>query len=322
MQWKELKADLLAKGSVRLTGEPAEEYTARSTAGPGAGGSGSVFFAMGTHRVKLALDPKSTIEIVHRGRGVAQLIHNGKLIQGRLLVAGFHCPDQAFITVTGSCIFRCRYCQIPNLKGTRKSIPEIMKMVESVKDKVSAISITSGVLTSIEEEETYVLEVIRNLTGFGLPIGVSIYPTPETPARLRALGVAEVKFNIEAATPELFEKMCPGLDYVMLLDVLEKSVRVFGKNRVFSNVIIGLGETDAEMEACIRTLTSRGVIPVLRPLNPVAELAGMPRPTAERLKRIFAIHSSIVMQAGLDPKLAKTMCTNCCGCDLVPGRDE
>ena len=57
------------------------------------------------------------------------------------------------------------------------------------------------------------------------------------------------------------------------------------KNRVFSNVIIGLGETDAELEACIRKLTSHGVIPVLRPLNPVAGLTGFARPTAERLNK-------------------------------------
>ncbi len=57
MQWKELKARLLEAGSVRLTGEPAEQFIARSAAGPGAGGSGAVFFAMGSHRVKLALNP-------------------------------------------------------------------------------------------------------------------------------------------------------------------------------------------------------------------------------------------------------------------------
>ncbi|PKG31147.1 MAG: radical SAM protein, partial [Methanoregula sp.] len=154
------------------------------------------------------------------------------------------------------------------------------------------------------------------------PIGVSIYPTEKTPGRLHEIGVAEVKFNLEAATPELFLKMCPGLDYGQIWQVLDRSVELFGKNRVFSNVIIGLGETDAELAACIRRLTSHGVIPVLRPLNPVAELAGMPRPTADRLKNIFTIHRDALEAADLDPGLARTMCTNCAGCDLVPGRDE
>jgi biotin synthase-related radical SAM superfamily protein len=321
MQWTDLKAQLLAVGQAHLTGEPAEQYIARSAAGPGAGGIGAVFFAMGSHRVKLGLSPVSSIEIAHRGNGTADLFFEGQRISGHLLEPGFHCPDQAFITVTASCIFSCRYCSVPRIRGKRKTVKEITEMVESVRDHIHAISITSGVLTDIEEEEAYVLDVIEHLTSFNLPIGVSIYPTAATPDRLKELGVAEVKFNLEAATPELFSSMCPGLDYDLLWRVLDRSVGLFGRNRVFSNVIIGLGETDAELETCIRKLTSLGVIPVLRPLNPVAELAGTPRPSAERLKKIVIMHERALAAAGLDPRLAVTMCTNCTGCDLVPGRD-
>ncbi len=210
MQWKDLKARLLSAGSARVTGEPAEQYIARSIAGPGAGGSGAVFFAMGSHRVKLALNPLSDVEIAHRGNGVADLYFEGELIPGRLLEPGFHCPDQAFITVTGSCIFHCRYCPVPTLGGKRKTIEEIMRMIESVRHRITAISITSGVLETIEEEESYVLEVIKHLRIYDLPIGVSIYPTDKTPDRLRSLGVTEVKFNIEAATPTIFSKHVPG----------------------------------------------------------------------------------------------------------------
>jgi biotin synthase-related radical SAM superfamily protein len=321
MQWKDLKARLLAVGQVRLTGEPAEQYIARSAAGPGAGGNGAVFFAMGSHRVKLALSPVSVIEIAHRGNGTADLFFEGQRISGHLLEPGFHCPDQAFITVTGSCVFSCKYCSVPKIRGKRKTIEEIVQMVESVRDRIHAISITSGVLSTVEEEESYVLEVVKRLSSYDLPLGVTVYPTASTPDRLKELGVAEVKFNLEAATPELFSQMCPGLDYGLLWQVLERSVHLFGKNRVFSNVIVGLGETDAELENCIRKLTSLGVIPVLRPLNPVAGLAGTPRPSAERLKKVFEIHERALTAAGLDTRLAVSMCTNCSGCDLVPGRD-
>ncbi|HSQ93416.1 MAG TPA: radical SAM protein [Methanoregula sp.] len=322
MQWKELKARLLSAGSVSLSGEPAEQYIARSAAGPGAGSEGAVFFAMGSHRVRLALDPLSAVEIAHRGNGAADLYFEGNLIAGRLLEPGFHCPDQAFITVTGSCIFNCRYCTVPKIRGRRKSVSEVIRMVESVRHRIHAISITSGILESIEEEEAFVLEVVKHLASFSLPIGVSIYPTAGTPDLLKEAGVAEVKFNVEAATPELFEKMCPQLDYERLWQVLDRSVELFGKNHVFSNVIVGLGETDEELEACIRKLTARGVIPVLRPLNPVSDLRGLSRPSAERLKKVFAMHEEALEEAGLDTRMAYTMCTSCTGCDLVPGRDE
>jgi biotin synthase-related radical SAM superfamily protein len=321
MRWKELKARVLAAGSTRLSGEPADRYITRSAAGPGAGGEGSVFFSQGGHRFRLSLDPMSDAEVVHRGEGVADLFIGSTQVSGRLEEPGLHCPNQAYITVTGSCIFHCRYCPVPDLKGERKSIREIVAMVDSVRDRVSAISLTSGVQSSIEEEEAYVLEVVRHLLPFGLPIGVSIYPTDQTPDLLHDLGVVEVKFNIEAATAPLFATMCPDLDYDMIYGVLERSVELFGKGRVFSNVIIGLGETDAEMEQCIRRLTVRGIIPVLRPLNPVAGLSAMPRPSPERLNAVFAMHERALDAAGLDTRQAQTMCTSCTGCDLVPGRD-
>ena len=321
MRWTDLKAHLLAAGSARLTGEPADRYIARSTAGPGAGGSGAIFFASGSHRVKFTLNPAGTIEITHKGNGVADLNYESTIVSGRLLEPGLHCPEQAFITVTESCIFRCRYCSVPRLSGRRKTIEEIMAMVESALPRIKSIAITSGVSGSIEEEEAYVLDVVQHLAVFGLPIGVSIYPTDQTPDRLRALGVVEVKFNIEAATPALFKEYCPGLDYDRLWRVLDRSVELFGKGRVFANVIIGLGETDEEMEACIKKLTSHGVIPVLRPLNPVAELSGWKRPSAERLKKLYVVHGRALAAAGLDTGQALTMCTNCTGCDLVPGRD-
>jgi Biotin synthase-related enzyme len=321
MQWNELKAGLLSAGTARLSGEPAEEFIATSSAGPGAGGKGSVFFAMGSHRVKLSLNPSSSTEIVHRGGGVADLYFGGKQVPGRLVRPGLHCPDQAFITVTESCIFSCRYCSVPRLAGKRKSIDEIVGLVDSVKDRISAISLTSGVAGSVEDEEAYVCDVVKNLTRFGLPIGVSIYPITKTPERLHTLGVVEVKFNIEAATPELFRTVCPGLDYDAIWQALDRSVELFGKGRVFSNVIIGVGETDAELAASIEKLVSHGVVPVLRPLNPVAGFAGISRPSPERIRAAYLVHSRALAAAGIDPLEAQTMCTNCAGCDLVPGRD-
>jgi biotin synthase-like enzyme len=192
-------------------------------------------------------------------------------------------------------------------------------MVDEIKDRISAISITSGVYSDIYEEEQFVCEVVRDLSVFGLPIGVSIYPTEQTPGRLHDLGVKEVKFNLECATPELFASLCPGHDRDLIIRVLKKSVELFGRDHVFSNVILGLGETDEEMEACILELTTLGVIPVIRPLNPIAGFSGSSRPSAARLLLVAGYHEKALQAAGLDPGKAQTMCVRCRGCDLVPG---
>ncbi len=322
MRWKMLKARLLSEGTARLEGEPAGAYISASTAGPGAGGPGSVFFSLEGKRVRLAVDPGSSISITHRGSGRAVLTVDGRKVAGMLEPVALHCPRQAYLTVSSGCIFSCRYCDVPTHPPTRKSIGEIVAMVEGVSDRIDAISLTSGVMGSVEEEEEYVLDVVRRLSGLGIPVGVSIYPTEKTPERLFALGVAEVKFNVETATEELFARMCPGLSWKAMWRALEQSVPLFGRNHVFSNLIIGLGETDEEAAACIHALTRAGVIPVVRPLSPAAGCRGFGRPSKERILALNRIHEKALEEAGLDPTRARTMCVACTGCDLVPGRDD
>ncbi|GAA5263089.1 radical SAM protein [Methanocalculus sp. MC3] len=321
MRWVELKAELLAIGSCRLTGVDASGYIESSVAGPGAGGGGSIFFSKGGKRVRLSVSPDSPVEIRHDGDGQVHLGFDNIETTGILEQPALHCPRQAYITVSGQCIFSCRYCPVPLKEGRVKTPEEIAKMIESARDRIDAISLTSGVVGSIEDEEQRVIEVLKRIGRQDIPIGVSIYPTPNTPDLLYSEGVSEVKFNLEAATPGLFAEMCPGLSWDGIIESLDSSVALFGRERVYSNVILGLGETDEEMESCIRLLAERGVIPVIRPLTPAAAVASYRRPSAERLLRIADVHYDALKKAGLDTTKARTMCTYCTGCDIVPGRD-
>ena len=321
MDWVKLKAALLARGNVRVSGKPLEGYIAHSTAGPGAGGVGSVFFSQGGKRVRLSLSQESPVEIVHHGQGRAVLLMDRMAIEGRLEGVALHCPRQAYVTISERCIYRCRYCNVPRLQGRVKSVEELADRIREVQDRIDGIAITSGVAEEVSQEETLTLALIREVQPLCLPIGVSIYPGLETPEHLHNLGVAEVKFNIETATDRLFQVMCPGLDRNLMWKVLDRSVTLFGENHVFSNVIVGLGENDAEMESCMTELCDRGVIPVLRPLLPTAECSSFPRPGAERLLCLCSMEEKILLHSNLDTRKAQTMCVACTGCDLVPGRD-
>lgn len=319
--WAELKARLLYAGKVKLTGVTAESYIARSRAGPGAGGTGSVFFSMDNRRVRLSLSDAAPVEIYHLGDGNVILRFEGKEYPGVLEKPGLHCPKQAYLTVTGSCVFRCRYCNVWKNPGPRRSIDEMERMVSEVFPDIDAISLTSGVLSDIREEEEYILEVIRKIRHFNLPIGVSIYPRSGTSKRLKDVGTTEVKYNLETATTDLFSSMCPGLDRNDALTALFEAVPLFGRDHVFSNIILGLGETDEEMEGCITTLCMNGVIPVIRPLTPGGELVHFSSPHPDRIMRTARILDSKLKKYGLDPRNALTMCPACTGCDLIPGRD-
>ncbi|WP_421909765.1 radical SAM protein [Methanolacinia petrolearia] len=316
-----LKAALLEAGTARVTGMPVD-LSDGSHAGPGAGGTGSVFFSFDGIRVRLSIDEDSRVIIEHLGDGKA-ILRFGDIIQkGVIEPVALHCPRQAYITISEGCIFRCRYCNVPSQTQKIKTPEEVISMIENVADYIDCISITSGVIGSPAEDEERVLEIIRRVKRFSLPVGVSTYPLPGTPGRLHDLGVTGVKFNLEAATPELFSEMCPGQDRNLIVSALKDSVVLFGKNHVFSNVILGLGETDDEMKACIKELCEAGIIPVIRPLNPKSDLRDFPRPSAERIMSIFEYHKARLEENGLDPKKALTMCVACTGCDLTPGRDE
>ncbi|MDR2855748.1 MAG: radical SAM protein [Methanomicrobiales archaeon] len=326
--WINTKADLLAAGTAQISGASWHQFVSQSIAGPGAGGDGAVFLNYHGHRVKLSLSKTGSVLLSHRGGGVVSFtLHNEQHI-AKLEPASLHCPEQAYITISGSCIFSCKYCNVPSLAGRRKSNDEIVHMIQKQQEygSVRAISLTSGIMHSVEEEEENTVSVVTRLRDEfpELPIGVSIYPTEKSAMRLYEAGACEVKFNLEAATADILAKFCPESNRDVLLFALAASVPLFGKGHVFSNVILGLGESDQEMEACIYELCDLGVIPIIRPLSPHAELEaeGYHRPDSKRLLAMHEIMTKALGSAELDPSLCKTMCPRCGGCDLVVGRDS
>ncbi len=319
----ELKAFLISIGSVSIDSSLIPRARG-STAGPGAGTS-SVFFRSGEKRVRLSINKDSPLSIQKaEGDGNVALFHEGKeLARGKLEPAPAHCPEQAFITLCEKCIFDCKYCPVPKLQGHVKSEEEVLSIVDEVlrTGNLKAISLTSGVEISVEGEVERVLKLLPALKKYNVPIGVSVYPTEGCSRKFYEEGVFEVKYNVETMDSEIFKNVCGDLSLDYILDKLKEAVDVFGKNRVFSNFIIGLGESDSSVMEGVETLAKMGVIPILRPVNPHPLRIGdcfTERPSPERLLRLAKIEAEILKKHGLNPGLAMTMCLKCTGCDLVP----
>jgi len=319
----ESKARLIAVGTVRLEGpHPGERV---STAGPGAGGQ-SIFFQSGPHLVRLSVTEDSPLRLESRPDGAAIVQDGRELARGRLVQPLLHCPSQAYITVSERCIYDCKFCAVPRLKGGIKSQETVVQMVEQAAETgdMQAISLTSGVEISPEHEGEKVAAMVRELRRFGVPIGVSICPYPGVNRLLQEAGAAEVKYNLECGDKDLFRQVCPGMSYEAIMDALVKAVAVFGKNHVFSNIILGLGESDEVLRRTIDDLTEKGVIPVLRAVYPHPLRAGqavMERPSAERLLDLARYLKEALEKNRLDGAAALTGCYRCTGCDLIPGRD-
>jgi hypothetical protein len=78
---------------------------------------------------------------------------------------------------------------------------------------------------------------------FNHPFGISIYPTATSTEDLYAMSVIGIMDDGETMDRVILANACPTLSLSYILALLEDAVSEFGKNRIFSNFIIGLGET-------------------------------------------------------------------------------
>jgi biotin synthase-related radical SAM superfamily protein len=154
-----------------------------------------------------------------------------------------------------------------------------------------------------------------------------VHPTKYSSRRLKDAGVEEIKYNVETMDRTIFQQVCKGrkglsLDYI--LDRLRDAVNIFGKNKVSSNFIIGLGETDECVRQGVEYLAKMGVIPILRPITIQPLRKGeivATRPSADRLLKLTKMTHEILDKHSLSVEASKTMCLPCTGCDLTPYRD-
>jgi len=252
----EIKAELIAVGTVNIDRSLLGDITI-PTAGPGAGKT-AFFFRWNAHRVRLAVDEGAKLKAVADNGDVVIFKGPKVLVRGHIEEELIHCPEQAYITISEQCIFDCKYCPVPKLSGKIKSLDEIVRMVEEAysKGNLKAISITSGVAGSAEEEVERAVEAVKALRKYSLPIGVSVYPTADSNLKLKEAGVVEIKYNVETMDREIFKRVCPGMDHDFIIVKLKEAVGLFGRNFVFSNFIIGLGESDETVEAGLEELAS------------------------------------------------------------------
>ncbi|MCC4770311.1 radical SAM protein [Methanosarcina sp. DH2] len=322
-----VKAELLSIGSVRI--DPAllpVQLKSLATAGPGAGVS-SIFFRSGERRVRLTINELSPLRAVAKDGKVVLIKGDNVIARGMLEHPLCHCPEQAYITLSEKCVYDCKFCPVPKMEGGIKDSKKVHRMVAEAyaTGELKAISLTSGVAVSPEKEVQRMEDIVKQLKReYDLPVGVSVYPTKHSSERLYAAGACEIKYNVETMDPEIFRRVCPDLSLQIVLDSLENAVDYFGRNRVSSNFIIGLGESDETVRKGLKQLTDRYVIPILRPISPHPlrkDAISIHRPSANRLLKLGGVLKEMLDCQSLCAEKSQTMCLLCTGCDLTPHRD-
>ncbi|MGZ4923299.1 MAG: radical SAM protein [Halobacteriota archaeon] len=324
----EIKASLIAEGGIDIDEQVLGRITTPA-AGPGAGLT-SFFFRFNGHRVRLGVKHNSRFKAKLEGEHIVIRDHGKEIVRGYLEDAIAHCPEQAYITVSEVCIFDCHFCPVPLLGGSIKDQDDVVGAVSRIladpklARNLRAIALTSGVEESPLGEVERIAAIVRALREkYDLPIGVSVYPTPNSTRLLKDAGADEIKYNVETMDRQLFETMCPGLSLESIMQALKDAVEVFGRNKVFSNILVGLGEDDDTVITGMEDLIKVGVIPILRAVveHPLRSERSLQRPNAERLLRLARKQRELLDRYDLRADEAKTMCAPCTGCDLMPHRD-
>ncbi len=335
------KAELIHYGKIYIPDSIELPFPlSSSTAGPGAGKKAFALSFGGT-RLKLGVSKNeaSLFSLSETEGGYAILKEGGVFVENvKIIPTLLHAPNQAFVNLRDGCIYSCEFCATPRLDRDHRKDKDpktVVKMIleASKNPDFQSVAITSGVVGSPEEtldEMVHVIkEVRKNLKD--VQIGVEPYVTSkEDLKRLHDAGATEIKINIETYDREIFKKLCPDLDYDALLDILEQGVLIFGKGKVSTNILIGLGETDENVLEGVEHFAKLGIVPVIRVLRindlnyqNIVDALGydITKVTPERMIDLAQDQKKVLKKYNLHTKTFETMCHKCGCCDLVPFKD-
>jgi biotin synthase-related radical SAM superfamily protein len=109
----------------------------------------------------------------------------------------------------------------------------------------------------------------------GIPVSVCYQPlNKEGMVKLRQAGVDRISIPLDAATEDAFERVKGSLaggpyDWGRQHDALLEAAEVFGRGRVSTHLIVGLGETEKEMMKSTQWCVDNGIYPALFSFTPV-----------------------------------------------------
>ena len=330
------KAELLAGGPIGLPKNFRLPFPpSRSTAGPGAG-SASIVIAFGNTRAKKPFTrERSRFELLEEN-GKLSILKDGSsfLNKVELIPTLYHAPFQAFMNIDHACTMDCKFCASPRLEhNVTKDLSDkkILAMVEEVSKNpdFTSVSFTSAIPKSPQMTIARMAGLVAEVRSLlpNIPIGVEPYATrPDEIDVLKSSGADEIKLNIESFDRDIFEKVCPKRDYDVILHMINHAGHVFGKNKVCSNIIFGMGETDENVIEGVKVLANMGCVATLRALrrneynvDELEKVLGPLEPVnPERMLKLAREEKKILTSYGLTTMKFKTMCNSCLSCDIVP----
>ncbi len=223
------------------------------------------------------------------------------LLEGRLSAE----PTTAYLMTykAGKCTANCGFC--PQARSShskaellsRVSWPTFLtssllkKLGPTEHDKIRRVCIQALNYPNVFRHLTALVTAIKQHTI--IPISVSCQPLKsENMRRLAEAGAERIGIALDAANEKLFsevkgEKANGPYTWENQLKQLSEAVKVFGRGKVSTHIIIGLGETENDAVSLIQRCVDMSVSPALFAFTPIrgTALEKKPQPFVESYRR-------------------------------------
>jgi radical SAM protein (TIGR04043 family) len=241
--------------------------------------------------------------------------------------------DSIASTVVQKCIYwgtaeQCGFCGIELTRGEQtipvKTPAQLAEVCTAARDYDGAVDVTltTGSVNRRDRGALYISRCAAAIKdSSGLPIQVQFEP-PDDLAVLEQVhdaGVDAVGIHIETFDPDVLARVASGKarcgvdGYFRCWD---RAVAIFGRGRVTTYVILGMGERRELIEEGCRRAIEMGVYPFVVPLRPVPGtlMADTPPPPAEYVASVYRLVSAMLAESGLDHATAAAGCARCQAC--------
>jgi radical SAM protein (TIGR04043 family) len=241
--------------------------------------------------------------------------------------------DSIASTVVQKCIYwgtheQCAFCGIELTRGEQtvpvKTPAMLAEVCTAARDLDGAVDVT---LTtgSLNRRDRGALYISRCATAIkeacGLPVQVQFEPPDDLTVldEVHAAGVDAVGMHLETFDPDVLARVAPGKAATGIAGYFrawERAVEIFGRGRVSTYVILGMGEDQALTEDGCRRAIEMGVYPFVVPLRPVPGtlMADERPPEPDYVASIYRSVSAMLADADLDHDAAGAGCARCQAC--------
>lgn len=256
-------------------------------------------------------------------------------------LARLHGTDVLATTVVQTCIryasesTRCRFCTIEESlyagATTQVKDPDELAAVAEAAwrlDGVKQMVMTTGTSNGPDRGARHLgrcLAAVRRAVPL-LPIQVQIEPPVALDwiDRLRVAGAEAIGIHIESLDEDVRARWTPGKATVPMERYVEAwahAVRVFGRNRVSTYLLVGLGEDPEELVAGAERLIEMGVYPFVVPYRPLAgslaDRDGIPAPSPDLLENVTRRVAAALVKAGMAGSDQVAGCAACGACSAL-----